>query len=649
MHYLRNNDKVWSPAHVIIWDTETRTIPNTEPEIEALRLWCATSIDRRDPKSGRARQAWGSGTTGEDLGAWIEEVTRGRDTTWMFAHNLGFDLSTTRLPMVLANLGWSITDAAVGGRAPWMRLSKGSKRLCLVDSGSYLNKPLADLAKLLGMTKPKLPKQNASSKAWNARCRWDVLILAAAMGQLLDWWDNEELGNFDITGAGTGWHAFRHIPAQQRTVIDPDETSIKWDRKAIYGGRRGTWRYGRISGGPFVELDFAGAYPAVAAHYPLPVRRGAWFESMDIDNWRVTSRRWGIIAEVEIESDAGLWPLKWGGQTWYPTGRFKTTLAGADIWKAAELGALRSIGRGQMHQLGYGMANWAEWCLDTQNNVSGDVPAMAQVAAKNWGRAVIGKWAARAHDKIELGPSPIAGWGYEEGFDHESQSRGGMVDIAGQRWWVAASGESDNSYPAILAFVEAYVRQELGDVIGSVGPGAIVSCDTDGLIIDSRRIGTAGSGGSLGTCAGVDPSDRLMRVIDQLNRRDSPLRIRAKGSARRAVVIGPQHIQGGALQRLAGISAQAIPTGPRSYTGRTWPGLQWQMTQGDSRGYARPVIESTIRGVHAPGWVTGSNAVIPPRAHVLPDGSTQLLPWGLMPANDQARGLAPEQNRRLPS
>lgn len=649
MHYLRANDSCWSPPHVFFWDTETRTIANTEPQVEELRLWCARRIDRKGQVKSQPQVADSYGETGMELAQWITAQSQGRPSLWGFAHNLSFDLVSTRLPMALASLGWSITDAAVGGRAPWLRFARGRSGLALVDSGSWLNRPLQEIGDQLGLTKPPLPAQMDTARAWRHRCRADVDILATAMQQLMDWWDHERLGRWDLTGAGTGWHAFRHLPQVQRTVVDPDSARVEADRAAIYGGRRGTWRHGRITDGPLIELDFAGAYPTIAAGLPLPVRPGADFRGLSVDDWRVMSDRWGMIAEVTINTEVPGWPLRWGGQTWYPTGRFTTVLASPDIWAAREAGALESIGPGTMHQLGFAMQNWAKWVLELQNPANAEVPAMARIAAKNWGRAVIGKWAARGFEKIELGQSPVAGWGYSEGWDHERGVRGGLVDIAGQRWWVSASGESDNAYPAIPAFVEAYVRTRLGEVIAGLGRHCVVQCDTDGVIVRSEVVGCPNSGGSLIAPAALGPADRLSWVLGRLNQATAPLVLRTKRSTRQITVTGPQHVSGGSLTRHAGISRTSKQVSPNTYVGRTWPGLQWQMSQGDPRGYARPEVTSVIRGVHATGWVTASGSVIAPRATIAASGETTLTPWGLMPAEIQKMGLAPEQNRRLPT
>jgi hypothetical protein len=648
IHNLRANDTCWSPPAVIYFDTETRTIPNTEPQVETLRLWAATVIDRKQQRKGPMTIVNGDGDTAEELAEWITQQSKGRPTLWAYAHNLSFDLTTTRLPMTLSQHGWEITDAAVGGRAPWLRFSRGSNRLCVVDSGSWLPTKLADLGTALGIVKPPLPSGRAIRATWLSRCRADVDILSAAMQQLMGWWDREQLGRWDITGPGTGWHAFRHVPGMQPITINPSADAIGRDRRAVYGGRRGTWRIGTINDGSLLDLDFTAAYPTIAATCPLPVRRYNTFDSLSSTDWRLTSPDFGVLAECTINTETPRYPLRWGGQTWYPTGKFQTTLVGPDVAAAVRLGDLEAVGMGELHQLGRAMQGWAEWCLSVQRGDDPGTPPMARICAKAWGRSVIGKWAARGFERTDLGTSPLAGWHYEEGWDEPSQSRGGMVHMAGRRWWVSSAGDSDNAYPAILAWVESEVRTRLARAIEALGPGCVIQCDTDGFIVAADRMGRADAGGTLVCPDTIAPGARVDWCLDQLNQACAPLTLRVKHQTDTARILGPQHVDFGAQRRFSGLPATHKATGRDTYKGRIWPKLQYQMSDGDPRGYVRPETTPTIKGPYATGWITASGSVIPPMATITEDGSTTLLPWGLMPMHIQRLGLAEAQNPRLP-
>lgn len=649
VHYLRPNEAEWTPPACLFLDTETRTLVTERGDIEALRLWAAHYADRRTAKGVRARDEWGDGDTAAELAAWVERVTRNRETVWVFAHNLSFDLTTTRLPLELVQLGYQVTDAAIGGKAPWMRLRLGKRVLTLVDSWSYLPRPLEELAKLVGIAKPPLPTAADDRGLWSARCHADVEIMEAAIGQLMDWWERNRLGRWTISGPSSGWNAFRHTATPERIVVDPEPGIVKAERAAYHGGRRGTWSIGSHAAGPFTELDFTSAYPTVAATLPLPVGRAYQVERVALDDKLVASTRWGLVARCLVSTETPRWPVRVGRATWYPVGTFWADLAGPDIAEASRLGCLREVGPGWVHRLGMAMAPWARWCLAVQDGQAEDAPPMARVAAKSWGRSVIGKWAARGYDKVKLGPAPTSGWGYEEGWNHSEDAHCGMVDLAGQRWLVTASGESDNAYPAIPAWVEAEVRTRLNRVLEALGPHAVLQCDTDGLIVAERNVGTVSAGGTLTAPHSVPAGGRLAWCLAQLAPLVAPLVLRPKRRLAHVTVLGPQHLVRDGVRRYAGLPGMAEELEPGRFRAKLWPGLQWQMGNGDPRGYVRPEVFPVVKGPWPTGWITSDNRVVPVEAELGPDGATRLVSWGrsrwraegLVPAEYQHPKLAP--------
>lgn len=647
VHYLRPNHAEWSPPAVIFLDTETRVLPGVEPETLALRCWAAHYVDRKVPRGGSWRCEWGRGTTSDELAAWIDARFTGRTTVWLYCHNLAFDLVTTRLPLALTRAGWRVSEASVGGKAPWLRLGKGKRRLTVVDSWSWLPGPLESLAQRAGLVKPPLPDDGDSLDRWMARCVADVAILESVMLELMDWWDRNQLGRWNLTGASTGWNAFRHTRTGERIVVDPDPEPVAADRAAYHGGRRGTWSIGEHRAGPFFELDFAAAYPTIAAELPLPVGRARRFDSLDTGSSLVTSDRWGIVARCRIKTDVPRWPCRVGKRTWYPVGEFWADLAGPDIAAAADAGALVEIGPGTVHRLGRAMSPWARWCLDVQNGEHPDSPPAARFAAKHWGRSVIGKWAARGFEKIELGGSPLFGWGHEEVWHHDLGVHGQLVDLGGRRWLVFESGDNDNAYPAVPAYVESHVRVRLNRAIEALGAGCVLQCDTDGLIVSGRTVGTRAAGGMFA----YDPADsvtgRLARVLDSVAPLVAPLVLRVKSRADHVKIMGPQHLMFGDQRRLSGIPGNAVEQPDGSFRVKQWPGLTWQMRHGSAAGYVRPERNPHIRGSHPTGWVLADGRVVPVEARISREGTNTLVGWESSAYARSGLRAAAQQHREL--
>src|SRR5487761_288239 len=270
VHYLRRNEAEWSPSNVAFFDTETTPVVDGTDEVHLLRLWCASCTRRSKVADEPSRQLDGSGVTGEELADWLEVMLVGQPNLWVWAHNLAFDLTCSRLITLLVHRGWTITDFSVDDRSPWFRLARRSKHMTITDSWSWLPQSLAAIGETVKVKKPDLPAFEDDDAAWLVRCRGDVATLAASILALLDWWDRTRLGRWTITGAATGWNAMRHKLLRNCVLIEPTPEARVHERKAIRGGRREVWRWGRLSTGPYVQLDIERAHSTIAQHLALP-------------------------------------------------------------------------------------------------------------------------------------------------------------------------------------------------------------------------------------------------------------------------------------------------------------------------------------------------------------------------------------------
>lgn len=646
-HNLRVNHAEWCPPAVVYLDTETATTRRDGSELLTLRLWAARLIDRRPTHAGRQDDLRADGDTADQLAEQIEAWTVGRPTLWVYCHNLSFDLTTTRLPLLLADRGWSITEAAVDGRSPWMRLANGRKRITLADSWSWLPAALESIGRAVHVDKPALPDDADDRATWLHRCQADVDILATAVGQLMGWWEANKLGNWSITGAACGWNAYRHRPSVDTITVVTDPAGITHDRKACYGGRRQTWVHGPVTEGPFAELDFIAAYPTIASAVPLPRKRSVPLTAAHDLGFLLDSPRWGVVADVRITSNRARFPVRVGKRTWYPTGTFTTTLAGPDLADAMEAGEIDAVLGGYVHKLGYNMRAWGQWVLHCQDDDSGDTPPAARLACKSWGRTVIGKWGAHGYTRTKLGPAPQPGWHYTPGWDHQAQCKGSLLDLAGTRFWCAAADDAENAYPAITAWVEAAVRQRLSIAIDTIGEGAVVQANTDGLIVNLSRLGHKAAGGAYTARPTLPPTVRMQAVLDAINGCTQPLVMRCKTTTDHIQVIGPQHLDFGTERRYSGVPRSAAQVAAGRFETLAWPQLRWQMEAGEAAGYVRPRQLSVVTGPFASGWILTTGQVVPPTAYVDRTGVTRLAPWVDLRTVHYAATLADQQNPEL--
>lgn len=625
IHNLRPNEIVWTPPVVAFFDTETRWETSESGESHIMRCWSAELHVRRHRSKAAIGVASDNGEHADDLAELLAYWSGKHPTLWIYAHNLAFDLTVSGMTRHLAEMGWHVTEFALDSASPFVRVSNGRSRITLADSFSWLPAQLDDTAALIDDAKVPLPAGDDNLASWIRRCSKDVAILAKAMCSIMDWWDRAGLGKWSVTGSASGFNAMRHKIDARRYTINPDPAGIAADRAAVYGGRRGLWRHGKLTAGSYAELDFSGAYPTVAASLPLPLERMARFDSLPLDHAWLTSSRHGVIARVRLDTGRALWPVRIRGRVWYPVGEFWTTLAGPDIAEALAHGVLCEVGQGYVHRLGYALKPWADWCLNVSSGADDSAPAVAALWAKHCGRAIIGKWAQRGYSTIEIGPAPTNGWFATEGWNHTLNAHSTIVDFDGRRWQCTAAGDGDNCYPAVLAYVESHVRVRLGRLIDSVPVSAMVACNTDGLIVDLRGIKDW-----------EHDAESLWPLVPRIKKRYTT-----------AEIIGPQHMVLDGVNRMAGIPAGAKRIEDGRLVARIWPKLAWQMAHSQQGTYVRPDQSYRTASTYAPGWTTEDNHVIPVQTEIDSAGRTVIVPWNRTWYAQQGIRLGNEQNAAL--
>lgn len=648
-HYLRPAGKTHTPAAVIFADTETTSDDHDQQEVHRLRLWEARRVLRRDRRrQGQVDEA--TGTTGEEFAQVIDRWASYPESTWLYTHNLTFDLTVTALAMYLGRLGWVLSRRfAIGGDSMWCVFHKGARTavvpqagqragtgrtrtkwahtLTIADSASLFPGPLAQLGPHTGIVKPPMEESDGSDAWWAERCHADVGILATAVLTLMDWWDASDLGAWTVTGAGQAWQSYkRHLDPKQ-VVIDHEPAILEIERAAVYGGRRDAFRVGPLPPGRYAELDYEAAYPSIAAQFPLPARAacpvGDSHRRMALAG-RVPQ---GMLAEVTLNAASPRWPVRVGGRVFYPVGRFRTVLAAPDIAAAAAAGALEAVHEGWLFTMTSHLKQWARWVLAVIRDTTGVTPGVVRVWAKLASRAVIGKFAQKGWRTEPCVGPPCEGWSVQQVSQMYTGTRGVLTGVNGDYYLSWADQRGEHERPAVLAFVEAHVRRLLSALVTGPYSPAMVQCDTDGVACSltmlgklARILGVARSDGQPGPAGAAD-------AISAINQASQPLVIRAKAYFGRGVVYGPQHVILDGRPRFAGVPKDAWQTEESRWKARLWPGITWQSQHGGDGTYVRPLQDYRVTGPYVQAWVLEDGTVLPAEATINPDGTTILLPW----------------------
>jgi hypothetical protein len=632
---------------VITFDTETYRKPRGNGEDQPLRLWCARVDDRRRQHHSPFDQARAEGHTGLELAATIDRWMSGRQVAWLYAHNLGYDLTTADLVSELVALGWIVDSCSSVPEYLFLTMSRGRHKLTFTDLHHLLPMRLASVGELLGMDKWRMPPESAPDAEWFAYCGRDVDVLASAVLALMAHWDDYGLGNWSLSGASCGFRAMRHtLPAKSVTLIEDPAASVN-ERAAIYGGRRYCWRHGHLPPGRYSELDFTAAHATVMACHPMPVKRGPWFTTLDPHHKAIDGKFAVVIAEVEVETDVPRFPCRAGGRVWYPVGRFRTVLASPEIAWARDTGCLRSIGRGQFHYTSGVYRPFFSRVLEIGAPGQETYPRIAGAMWKQWGRSVVGKFAQRGYKTEDTGMLTDRPWFYERAMDAATGESYWLIHYGGRIHRARQAGDGTSAYPAVLALVESYERVALGQAAELLGPHVAIQCDTDGIWIDAGAL-EAGAATGLGfDLADVDRRARVELAVDVVNQRLTGLQLREKHTVQHMTILGPQNYTAGQHTRQSGRPSGLREVQPGIWAGETFPSVAHQQASSVPGVFRTELVTWTPPASAVPGWVLASGSVRPVEVAAGPGGQLQVRPW-LKTASAASSGpLRAVQNKAL--
>lgn len=646
IHNLGPNSRESSPSQVIVVDTETRWHTTDETEHHTLRCWNAATSRRHGKNPSRPRYEQAEGEHAEALARWVDGQVKTTPVAWLYCHNLSFDLAVTRLTEQLGALGWTVTTHNLASDAPWAILRNGGRTLRLADSHSLLPVPLAQVGDAIGYRKPPLPTQDDSIEAWHIRCKADVEITMQGLTQLMDWWDEHKLGHWSVTGPRTGYNAMRHRcvkrpgydPIGQQTgdgtrgiqhgdghvVIDPDPDARAFERTTLYQGRREAFRVGVQPRGMYAEVDMTRAHLTAARTRKLPCRRGVAFDSLEVDSPYVMNDNMSIIADCEIETATARYPVRTRFGIIHPTGRFTTRLAGPEIAEARERGELKAIGKGYYYRLSWHMQPWANWAEEVLRNDDGQHPEVGRIAVKGWSRSVPGIWAARTSRVIEEGTSPVTGWHSEQAYDIDRKAPTTIVHMQGRMQVLLRDVEADDSFPAVLSFIQSHVRVAVGRMIDRIPDHRMLTCSTDSLLVDTTGYERGDTPWYRRPILADHARDDAARLIQYLSTAAEPFTMAIKGFAADVRILSPQHVRMDGGRKYSGIAGGAEETERDKFRFFTWPALGTQMAAGAPEGYVRQLRTVDMTRLTVPRWVYDCGCTEAPRAAIR-DGRNLVL------------------------
>lgn len=571
-HNVKANETTRLPRRYIFIDTEARMRRVKVGNEQTWRLGVACYVVAE--KGEKPRERWADYTSPETLWGDVSAHCRKDSRTVLWAHNLGYDARISRVFDCLPALGWRLAAHNITSKGTWLEWRRDGATLIMVDSTTVFAAKIAKVGEYFRLGKLSVEMTSDDDAEWLARCRQDVEILKTAMLSYLRWIEESDLGNWQMTGSGQSWAAFRHRFLTHKMTIHDDIDALTAERRAMWAGRCEAYWHGELKGQTVCEYDFTQSYVTIARDHSVPVRLiGPMPSGYD---WQriVDSTSSALLAEVEVETDVPVLPATKDGRILWPVGRFVTTVWDVELKAAIEAGAKITVKRGWLYRLQPALKGWAEWTIAQLDASDSAVPAWQKAILKHWSRALIGRLAMTYNSWEQFGTVP-----------HQQVSRSRLVDIdTGEEydimqvgndvWSDAGRVESPNSMPMVTGYIQAIARVRLWDVMRSLPPHVLLYVDTDSLLVTQKH----------------------QRTIEEVASSPIGHGLRLKRSWDGFAIFGPRQIVTGRQVRVSGVPSNALPSGRGKYQGVVWDTLPGSLNRGHTHKVVIRDREWTVLG-----------------------------------------------------
>jgi hypothetical protein len=557
-HYIKPNETTKVPRRLIFLDTESHQQRSALGHVQTWALAVACYRSQRPDR--KPVEQWETYDDPEILWKAVDAWVGSSGRTVLWTHNLGYDARIAEVFEILPALGFELVAHNLVGKGTWLMWRRGRASLTMVDSASVFPCELVRLGVYAGLPKLPLPPSSAAGVGLYSRCWRDVEILRHSVLEYLHWLETEDLGNWQLTGAGQSWATFRHRFMDRRLLVHDDQAAIEAERRAMWTGRCEAYWHGEIAYQVVHEWDLTLAYARIAQTINVPVRLvGPMPDDYD---WRkvLGSERTALLAECEITTEVPVVPASVDGRIIWPVGTFTTTLWDVEIAEAIDAGATVTVHKGWLYYKAPALKKWADWLIEQLDNLKDMTDHWLYIVLKHWARALIGRFAMTYTKWEEYAYAPTPAVRAHPVYDGDTGETFRVVQIGRTMWRDVGIREWSESMPMVTGYIQAACRVRLWRIIAGSPTGSVLYADTDSVLVADMH------SSALSTLAAAHPEWGL----------------RLKRSWQGFAVWGPRQIRTGPSVRISGVARHAVRSGPMTFEGQVWETLDGAIKRGHS-------------------------------------------------------------------
>lgn len=339
---IRKPQRITIPNKYIYLDVETYINKTREGADLPFRL-AVTCYKRRMPDTKNPEEEWKAHYSLDELCTYFISKTLSKTVLDVFAHNIFFDLLTGGLLQRLTIEGWIYQFHHDSYPNFILTVRKKKATIRFISSTNHYACKLVVLGKMLNLPKLDTDIQTDDMGKLLEYCKRDVEIVKLAMERHFDTIEKGNLGGYRLTIGSQALAAFRmRFMEHDIYPCRIPEVEIMED-EAYSGGRVECFQRGCFLDGPFVKLDFNSAYAQVMRNNAYPTKLVSIMNDVSIEHLSELLQTRCICAQVIINTDVEMYPVRANQKLYFPIGEFKTTLCTEGLTEAIKRGHIVKV------------------------------------------------------------------------------------------------------------------------------------------------------------------------------------------------------------------------------------------------------------------------------------------------------------------
>jgi hypothetical protein len=487
-HWLRRNRKSRRPELLLFVDVEShRETVYESAELHTFRLGWACLCKYEAP-AGLQVLGWHQIADLAEFWRRVTEYAYQHDELYVITHNVDYDARVLRAFTILPGMGWSPSYFILADTCRFFSFAADKHTIHFLDNLNIWPTSLAELGREFGLPKSSVDFVAASDAELSSYCHRDVEILVRVWQHWLEFLDSHDLGDFAITISSQAWNAYRHRYIPKRIGIHNRVDALELERRSHLGGRCEYRRVGKVQGGPFYLVDVNGLYAYCMREYPSPRLLIKVLVDVSPDYLAILVQTYAVIADVIVDTDLPIYPVRLHGYNEFPCGSFRTCLTTPDLLHALQRGHIRAVGQVAIYEREHLFRAFVDHFQKARISYQEAGDNARQLICKQIRNSLYGKFAQRGYKQKVIGPAPLDAIGTRKWIDAETGNECVDWTFGGQVIRQVYTGEGADSFPGISSHIAAAARSVLLDYITKAGEDNVYYCDTDSLIVNQAGL-----------------------------------------------------------------------------------------------------------------------------------------------------------------